>query len=213
MLNQILLRRKICEIGRLMYARRFVAANDGNISVLLKGGNILTTPTGVSKGSMKPKDLVVTDSTGRAVGQGKPSSELLMHLFIYNERADVKAVVHAHPIYSTGYAVTGIALDQYIVPEIITTLGSIPLAAYGTPSTRELAETLRPHIKKADGILLANHGVVTVGRDLKDAYFKMERIEHYAQIMFVAKELGGAKKLPPEEVEKLHALCKNYGSL
>ena len=205
------LREQICELGRRMYARGMVAANDGNISARLGEGNILTTPTGVCKGFMSPEIMALVDREGRAQNDRKPSTEILMHLFIYRERPEVNAVVHAHPIYATGFATAGLALENCVAAEIIATLGSIPLAQYGTPSTPELAESLRPHIHRADAILLANHGVVAMGTDLSEAYFRLERVEHYAQIVAVARQLGGEKLLPRAQAEELFALRGKYG--
>jgi L-fuculose-phosphate aldolase len=202
---------QICEVGRRMYVRGMVAANDGNISVRLDDGNILTTPTGVCKGFMTPEMMAVVDREGRPRDERKPSTEILMHLFIYRERPEVNAVVHAHPIYATSFATAGLSLENCVAAEIIATLGSIPLAQYGTPSTPELAESLRPHIHHADAILLANHGVVAMGANLWEAYFRLERVEHYAHIITVARQLGGEKLLPQEEVEKLFALRGKYG--
>ncbi len=211
MSDETILRQSICEIGRRMYDKGFVAANDGNISLRLADGTILTTPTGVSKGYMTPESMVRVDLTGRVLSAGRPSSELLMHLFVYRERPEVHAVVHAHPIHATGFATAGIALDACVAAEIIATLGSIPLAAYGTPSTHELPETLRPHIHHSDAFLLANHGVVAVGKTLMEAYDRLERVEHYAHIVLIARQLGGERQLPHEEVQKLFALRDKYG--
>jgi L-fuculose-phosphate aldolase len=205
------IRQQLVEIGRRMYEKSFVAANDGNLSFRLPDGQIITTPTGVSKGFMSPEQMVVVDIDGNVSSGGKPSTELLMHLFFYREREDVRAVVHAHPIYATGFATSGLSFDQCVSPEIIATLGSIPLAKYGTPSTNELPETLRPFVHSHDAILLANHGVVTVGKDLYEAYYKLERIEHYAHIIFVARLLGGERPLSKEDVEKLQTTRATYG--
>jgi len=205
------LRQTIVEIGRRMYARGSVAANDGNISVRLDKDRILTTPTGVCKGFMEPENMVTVDLAGKPLSDGRPSTELPLHLFIYRERPDVQAVVHAHPPYATGFATAGIALDKCVLAEVIVTIGTIPLAAYGTPSTEELPNTLKPYIHSCDAFLMANHGVVTVGRDLMDAYFKMERVEHYAQIIFISRALGGERVLPKEQVEKLYELREVYG--
>lgn len=211
MSDETILRQSICEIGRRMYDKGFVAANDGNISLRMADGTILTTPTGVSKGYMTPESMVRVDLAGRVLSAGRPSSELLMHLFVYRERPEVHAVVHAHPIHATGFATAGIALDACVAAEIIATLGSIPLAAYGTPSTHELPETLRPHIHHSDAFLLANHGVVAVGKTLMEAYDRLERVEHYAHIVLIARQLGGERQLPHEEVQKLFALRDKYG--
>jgi L-fuculose-phosphate aldolase len=206
------LRQTIVEIGRRMYERGYVAANDGNITARLDAERVLTTPTGVSKGFMKPESLVIVDLEGRRLSEGKPSTELPLHLFIYKERADVQAVVHAHPPYATGFATAGLALDKCVLAEVIVTIGTIPLAEYGTPSTEALPGTLRPYIHSCEAFLMANHGVVTVGSDLMDAYFKMERVEHYARIVFIARALGGERVLPKEEVEKLYDLREIYGA-
>ncbi|MEK7728508.1 MAG: class II aldolase/adducin family protein [candidate division KSB1 bacterium] len=211
MTNESSLREQICEVGRRMYERGFVAANDGNISVRLSADRVLTTPTGVSKGFMSPERMAVVDMSGAPLDANKPSSEIRMHLFVYRERPDVQAVVHAHPVYATGFATAGLALEECVAAEIIATLGSIPLARYGTPSTEDLAESLRPHVHRHDAFLLANHGVVAVGKDLWEAYYRLERVEHYANIILVSRQLGGEKVLPKMEADKLFALRGKYG--
>ncbi len=195
-----------------MCDKGYVAANDGNISVRLDRQRILTTPTGVSKGRMTPESMVIVDYHGNPISEGKPSSELPVHLFVYSERPDVGAVVHAHPPFATGFATAGIALDKCVLAEIVVTIGSIPLAEYGTPSTSELPDTLKPYIQSCEAFLMANHGVVTIGKNLMDAFFKMERVEHYAKILFVARGLGGEQVLPKEQVEKLYDLRGFYGT-
>jgi L-fuculose-phosphate aldolase len=206
------LRADIVEVGRRLYARGMVASNDGNISVRLDDGRLLTTPKGVSKGFMKPEMLVITDLQGKKLkGSREPSSEVLMHVVVYEDRPDVTAVVHAHPPTATGFAVAGIALDRAVLAEVVTTLGGIPIAEYGTPSTRELADAVRRYIKVHDGLLLANHGALTVGGDLFGAYFKMETIEHFARISLVARLLGREHLLSKEEVLRLQGLRGMYG--
>jgi len=208
------LRRDIVEIGRRLWTRGFVASNDGNISVRLGPDRLLMTPSGVSKVDMTPEMMVVTDLEGTVVSSApgrKPSSEILMHLVAYAERPDVGAVVHAHPPISTGFAVAGIPLDRAVLAEVVTTLGSIPIADYGTPSTRELAEAVRPHLRAHDGLLLANHGAVALGKDLFGAYYKMETIEHFARISLVARLLGREHLLSREEVDRLQQLRGSYG--
>jgi L-fuculose-phosphate aldolase len=206
------LRADIVEIGRRLHERVYVASNDGNISVRLEGDLVLTTPTGVSKGFMSPDMMVVTDMSGRKVrGQRDPSSEMLMHLEVYRSRPDVHAVVHAHPPVATGFAVAGIPLDRAVLAEVITTLGSIPIADYGTPSTQELPDAVRKYIKAHDGLLLANHGALTVAGDVFAAYYKMETIEHFARISLVARLLGRERLLSREEVERLQGLRGMYG--
>ena len=206
------LRADIVEIGRRVYARGYVASNDGNISVRLDEKRVLTTPTGVSKGFMTPDMMVVTDLAGEKVaGDRNASSELLMHIAVYEQRPDVRAVVHAHPPTATGFAVAGIPLDRAVLAEVVTTLGSIPIADYGTPSTQELADAVRQHIRAHDGMLLANHGAVTVADDLFAAYYKMETVEHFARISLVARQLGGERLLSREEVDRLQGLRDRYG--
>ena len=206
------LRAEIVEVGRRLWARGFVASNDGNISVRLDSGRLVATPTGVSKGFMTPDMMVVTDLAGRTLAAGRAvSSEIKMHLAIYEARPEVQAVVHAHPPLATGFAVAGIPLDRAVLAEVITTLGSIPIADYGTPSTAELPDTVRKYVKAYDGLLLANHGAVTLAGDLMAAYYKMETIEHFAQISLVARLLGGERLLSRDEVRRLQGLRGRYG--
>src|SRR5215212_5298435 len=206
------LRDGIVEVGKRLYARGYVASNDGNISVRLDDARILTTPKSVSKGFMTPEMMVVTDLAGKKIsGERDPSSELLMHLEVYRNRPDVRAVVHAHPPLATGFAVAGIPLDRAVLAEVITTLGSIPIAQYGTPSTKELPDAVRQYIKAHDGMLLANHGALTVGADLYGAYYKMETIEHFAKISLVARQLGRENLLSRDEVNRLQELRGTYG--
>jgi L-fuculose-phosphate aldolase len=208
------LRADIVEIGRRLWVRGFVASNDGNISVRLGPDRLLMTPASVSKGFMTPDMLVITDLDGNLVAGApgrRPSSETLMHLVAYRERADVNAVVHAHPPLSTGFAVAGIPLDRAVLAEVVTTLGSIPIADYGTPSTRELADAVTPFVRTHDGLLLANHGALALGKDLFAAYYKMETIEHFAKISLVARQLGRENLLSREEVERLQDLRGRYG--
>jgi L-fuculose-phosphate aldolase len=206
------LRADITEVGRRLHTLGMVASNDGNISVRLDDRRLLATPKGVSKGFMTPDMLVVTDMEGRKLsGDRAPSSEILMHLAVYQERPDARAVVHAHPATATGFAVAGIPLDRAVLAEVITTLGSIPIAEYGTPSTRELPDAVRRYIKAHDGLLLANHGALTLAGDLFAAYYKMETIEHFARISLVARLLGREHLLSREEVARLQQLRGTYG--
>jgi L-fuculose-phosphate aldolase len=206
------LRADIVEAGRRMYERGFVASNDGNISSRLDDTRLITSPTGVSKGFMTPDMMVIVDYDGKKLaGDRNASSELPMHLEIYRNRPDVNAVVHAHPPTATGFAVAGIPLTRAVLAEVITTLGSIPIAAYGTPSTAELPEAVRKYIKAHDGMLLANHGAVTCGPTVLAAYYKMETIEHFARISLVARTLGGENLISREEVERLQGLRGVYG--
>lgn len=198
------LRKEIVEVGRLLERHEFVAGSDGNISARVDDDRILITPSGISKGAMDTRDLVLVDSEGRKFkGHRDASSEIAMHLFIYRMRPDVHAIVHAHPPTATGFAAAGLALDIPLVCEFVMGLGEIPLAAYGTPGTLELPETLKPFVSHCDAILLANHGAVTYGSDLQSAYMKMEKVEHFAKIALITHVLGRRHLLTPEEVERL----------
>ena len=206
------IRADIVEAGRRLYARAYIASNDGNISARLDDRRIITTPKSVSKGFMTPDMMVIVDYDGKKVsGEREASTELPMHLEIYRNRQDANAVVHAHPPLATGFAVAGIPLTRAVLAEVITTLGSIPIAAYGTPSTAELPEAVRKYIKAHDGMLLANHGAVTCGPDVMGAYYKMETIEHFAKISLVARLLGGENLISRDEVERLQGLRGFYG--
>ncbi|MDW8411631.1 MAG: class II aldolase/adducin family protein [Acidobacteriota bacterium] len=205
------LKEQICVIGRRLYERGLIAAGDGNVSVRVDD-TILTTPRSVCKGFLKPDMIVKVALDGKKLeGQMAPSSELPMHILIYKERPDVHAVVHAHPPVATGFAAAGQPLDKAIVSEVVLTLGCIPLAAYGTPSTDELTDTLRPLVKHHDAILMANHGAVAYGANLEVAYGRMETIEHIARISLVARLLGGEKELTHDEVQKLIELREKAG--
>jgi L-fuculose-phosphate aldolase len=205
-------RADIVEVGRRLWERGYVASNDGNISVRLDERRIITTPKSVSKGFMTPDMMVVTDLEGKKLaGERDPSSELKMHLEVYRNRPDARAVVHAHPPTATGFAVAGIALDRAVLAEVITTLGSIPIAEYATPSTEELPAAVRRFIKAHDGLLLANHGALALAGDVLSAYYRMETIEHFAKISLVARMLGRENLLSRGEVDRLQGLRGMYG--
>ncbi len=205
--------RSIVLVCHRLYDRGFVTATDGNVSARLECGNILVTPTSLNKGQVSESDLVELKADGTPVTLSRQAStELDMHLFIYQQRPDVQAVVHAHPPHATGFATARIPLTACLFPEVIVGLGGIPLAEYATPSTKEVGESLRPHVMNTDAILLANHGVVTYGKNVEEAYFKMEKVEHAAHITFVAKMLGGERPLSTSELEKLSRISQSsYG--
>jgi L-fuculose-phosphate aldolase len=206
------IRGDIVEVGRRLWDRGYVASNDGNISVRLDEQRLITTPANVSKGFMTPDMLVVTDMSGKKLsGERKPSSELKMHLQVYRDRPDARAVVHAHPPTATGFAVAGIPLDRAVLAEVVTTLGSIPIAEYATPSTDELPAACSKYLKAHDGLLLANHGALAIGPDLLTAYHRMETIEHFAKISLVTRLLGREHLLSREEVTRLQGLRGMYG--
>jgi L-fuculose-phosphate aldolase len=204
--------REIVEVGRRLYARELVGGGEGNISVRLDGARVLATPAGASKGFLEPSALVVTDMEGRVLtGSGRPSTELRMHLRIYELRPDVHAIVHAHPPTATGFAIAGLSFDDCVVPEIIATLGRIPLVPYATPSTEDLPDSLVPYVAGHDALLLANHGVVTYGVRLDSAVNAMESIEQAARSMLVAHLLGNVNRLSREDVDRLMVL-ESYGA-
>ena len=205
-------RADIVEVGRRLWERGYVASNDGNVSVRLDDTRLITTPKNVSKGFMTPDMMVITDLDGKKIaGERDPSSELKMHLEVYRNRPDIRAVVHAHPPTATGFAVAGIPLDRAVLAEVITTLGSIPIAAYATPSTEELPAAVRKYVKAHDALLLANHGALAMGGDVMSAYYRMETIEHFAKISLVARTLGREHVLSRDEVERLQGLRGMYG--
>ena len=197
-------RREICKVGRWMYRHGFVVASEGNLSVRLDVDRILVTPAGTCKGRLLPHDLIVTDLQGTVVaGTGRPSSELQMHLLCYRLKSHVRAVCHAHPPTATGFAAAGRGLEEAVLPEVVSVLGKIPLAPYGTPGTMELCAGLESLVPSHDAILLENHGVVTCGKDLITAYRHMETVEHFARVMLVAESLGGPRLPTRLRVRKL----------
>ncbi|MGC2294389.1 MAG: class II aldolase/adducin family protein [Candidatus Acidiferrales bacterium] len=213
--REVQYRREICKVGRWMYGQGFVVASEGNLSVRLDGDRILVTPAGVCKGRLAPGQLMITDLEGTVVsGAGNPSSELQMHLLYYRLRPSVRAVCHAHPPTATGFAAAGRALEETVLPEVVSTLGKIPLAPYGTPGTWELSARIESLVPGHDAILLENHGVVTCGPDLITAYQHMETVEHFARVMLTAASLGGPRLLTRADVQKLTAAkhgSRNFG--
>ena len=200
-------RNLLCEIGRRIWQRGCVAANDGNFSYRLSENVVLATPTLISKGFMRPEDLVKIDMEGNQLeGKLKVTSEIKMHLTIYKERPDFKAVVHAHPPHATAYAITGEPLPKCILPEVEIVIGTIPITEYGTPGTKELSEAVQPFARNHSVLILSNHGVVTADVDIMKAYYKMEMIEQYCRILILAKQVGNCKQLNPEQMKKLYAI-------
>ena len=206
-------RRDLITVCHLMYERSYVVSSDGNVSVRLDDGRILATPTMTCKGRMTDDLIAVTDIDGNKLNERKASSELAMHLLIYRERPDVKAVCHAHPPHGTAFAVAGLAIDQPILSEVILTLGCVPLASYGTPSTDELTQQMQPLVKHHNALLMANHGAVAYGSDLWQAWDRLETLEHTAKIAILSRMLGGSKNLPADAVEKLINVREKAGYL
>lgn len=205
-------RRDLCIAGRWLYECGFAVGTEGNLSVRLEGSQLLTTPCGVCKGRIAPEDLVITDLEGHQISDGcGPSSELAMHLLFYHLRPDIGAICHAHPPVATGFAAAGRALDKAMLPEIVVSLGFIPLAPYATPGTPDLSASLAPFVPHHDAILMANHGVVTAGPDLFTAFCRMEAVEQFAKIVLVTELLGQQTLLSDSDVEILLGARTRYG--
>ena len=214
MVSEYEIKKQICDIGKRIYDRGMVAANDGNISVKLSDNEFLCTPTGVSKGFMTPDYICKVDANGKVIqanGNFKPSSEIKMHMRVYKERPDVRSVVHAHPAYATSFAIAGIPLTQPIMPEAVIALGCVPIAEYGTPSTEEIPDAVSKYLQYYDAVLLENHGALSYSDSLLAAYHKMESLEFYAQLLYQANQLGGPKELSESQVKRLYEIRRQFG--
>ena len=208
--DQQQLKEDMVRICRMLHRKNYLAATDGNVSVRL-GDRVLTTPSGVNKGLLEAYQVITIDLAGKVLaGEGKPTSEIRMHLLAYELRPEVKAVVHAHLPYATACTLAGIDLLEPILPEVVITLGGIPTAPYATPGTIEVPESIRDFIREYDAILLSRHGAMTVGRDVMDAYNKMEKLEHTARVVLAARLQGPLPPLSAAEVEKLQRLRAEY---
>ena len=213
------IKKEICDIGKKMYDLGFVAATDGNISVRTGEFEYLTTPSGICKAEMspdrtsKPNEIIQVDTSDgydRDKYLFRPSSEFKMHLRCYRERHDINAVIHAHPPTATGFAAAGIPLDDYALSEAVMIFGSVPIAPYAVPGSDDVPESIAPYIRNHDAVLLANHGVITVGADLKQAFHKLESLELYAKTILTARLLGGPKQIPDEKLKETCDLSKGY---
>ncbi len=214
MLNEFEIKKQICDIGKRIYNRNMVAANDGNISVKLNDNEFLCTPTGVSKGFMTPEYICKVNAQGEVIQANpgfRPSSEIKMHMRVYAKRPDVGSVVHAHPVYATSFAIAGIPLTQPIMPEAVIALGCVPIAPYGTPSTNEIPDAVEPFLEHFDAVLLESHGALTWSTDLLAAYLKMESVEFYAQLLYQSKMLGGPKEFDKATVQRLYQIRRQMG--
>ncbi len=207
------LKEEIVKISHRLYQNKFVAAFDGNISALTSDNNILITRSAVCKGEITVDDIVEIDSAGNLIsGKGKISTENKLHLFIYKHRKDAKAIIHAHPVYATALGLVEENFLENYFPEVILSLGKIPVCKYATPSTDEVTDSIAAHLHYSNSLILQNHGAVTIGTSLMDAYYKMEKLEHAAKIISVAKSIGNPVKLTKSQIEKLLSISEStYG--
>ena len=199
-------KRELIEVCHKVYKNGFVSATDGNLSVRITPNQVWITPSGKNKGELRESDLIRITLEGEVLeGARNISSENRLHLLAYKKRSDINAVVHCHPVYATAFASAGNdQLNKPVFPEVVLTIGKIPLCSYGTPSTEELTNSISPHIHYANALLLQNHGAVTFGSSIKEAYYRMEKLEHTAKILFAARRLGDIKELNEEELSKLY---------
>jgi L-fuculose-phosphate aldolase len=205
-------RQDVVTVCRLMHEKGLISATDGNVSVRLGPDRLLTTPSGLHKGLIEAAQLIVTDMRGRVLaGGGSATSEMPLHLAVYETRPDVRAVIHAHPPIATAFSIAGVPLDECVIPEVVLTFGAIPTTEYASPSSPEGAGVVRRYVGKCDALILARHGAVTVGEDVMRAYYKLEKLEYAAQVVLAARQLGRVQTLPPDEVEKLMALRERFG--
>lgn len=215
--EELALRQELIEVCRLVYQRNYTCGTEGNLSIRLGNGLVISTASGTCKGRIKASDVLLSDLDGNLLPSiyqsngNKLSTELAMHLLAYRKRPDINAIVHAHPCTAVGYTVAGRSLSQRTLPEVVCTLGTVPTAPYATPSTEEVPQSLAPYLEDYDAIMLDHHGAITMGKDIWDAYYKMETLEHFAQTMLVADLLGGAQELENGQVEKLMKIRAVYG--
>jgi L-fuculose-phosphate aldolase len=209
--TEVELRRDLVRYSRLLYRLGYMPGTAGNLSVRLDASRLLVTPTGVSKFMLRPADMVIVDLGGKQLnGYRKMTSEVSMHLAIYRHRADVTAVVHSHPPIATAFTCVGRGLDEMLCQEAVMTLGVVPLATYAATGTEEVAASLTPFIPDHDAILLANHGAVSYGRNLLEAFQRMETVEHLAHITLVAHQLGAPRTLEHEQIRQLREAKARY---
>jgi len=205
------LRHEMIKVCQRLYQKNFVSASDGNLSARLSQERLLITPSGFSKGDLRESYLIIVDMNGKVIrgarGPGgeilKVTSELKMHLEVYRQRQDVKAVVHAHPPIATGFSLAGVPMAKCLLPEVVYTLGAIPTTTFAAPTTEEVPESVRELIQTFDALILDRHGALTVGKDVWDAYYKLEKIEHTAQVMLTAYQLGSVRELTKEQRQKV----------
>ncbi len=212
MINAHRIKQDICEIGRRIYDKGFAAANDGNITVRISDNEVLCTPTMHSKGFLKPEDISTVDMTGKQIsGIKKRSSEALLHLEIYKQRADIKSVVHCHPPHATAFAVAREPIPQCVLPEVEVFLGDVPITKYETPGGQAFADTIIPFVHKTNVIILANHGTVSFGESVERAYWWTEILDAYCRILMLAKQLGNVSYFNETKERELLDLKAKWG--
>ena len=213
LMNEAQARQAIVDAGTVLYKQGYVVSNDGNISVRISPDTIVVTPTGVSKGDMNPDMMVVMDLDGNVISKGLrgPSSEVKMHLRVYRENPDVTAVVHAHPIYATSFAIAGVPLDKPILSEAMLQVGVVPVAHYAKPGTTDVPDSIAPFVKDYAAVMISNHGVLTWGVDLEQALARMEVVENYAKITLVVNQIGSERGLSQDQVDGLAGIRQNMG--
>jgi L-fuculose-phosphate aldolase len=202
-MKDLQLRAQMCEVGRRLWQRGLVGATEGNLSARISPQRILCTPSGLSKGHLRPADLVVIDNHGASIEGGEPSSEIKMHLRIYQVRPDCQAVVHAHPPIATGFALAGEDIPDDLLPESMVVLGSVATVPFAMPGTDEVPNALEPLLEDHKSFLLGHHGAVVLGKDLVDACYRMETLERIAQIIATAKAIGKPRPMPTRAFDKL----------
>lgn len=215
LMNEVQARQAIVDAGVVLYEQGYVVSNDGNISVRISSDRIVVTPTGVSKGDMNPDMMVVMDLDGNVISQGQrgPSSEVKMHLRVYRENPDVTAVVHAHPIYATSFAIAGVPLDKPILSEAMLQVGVVPVAHYAKPGTTDVPDSIAPFVRDYAAVMLSNHGVLTWGADLEQALARMEVVENYAKVTLVVNQIGSERGLSQDQIDGLTGIRQNMGLL
>lgn len=211
-MNPHKIKQDICEIGRRLYNKGFAAANDGNITVRISDNEVLCTPTMHSKGFLKTEDICTMDMTGKQTsGIKKRSSEALLHLEIYKKRADIKSVVHCHPPHATAFAIAREPIPQCVLPEVEVFLGDVPITRYETPGGKAFAETILPFVDKTNVIILANHGTVSYGLDVEQAFWWTEILDAYCRMLMLARQLGNVSYFTENEERELLTLKQNWG--
>ncbi|MFM7281566.1 MAG: class II aldolase/adducin family protein, partial [Planctomycetia bacterium] len=206
------LRTAIAEIGKLCYQKGFIVGADGNISARMQDGTVLITPAGAMKGFLSPENMAHVDMSGKVVDNGpRASTETGIHLVSYKERPDIKAVLHCHPPHAVALTLAGIDMQIPLIPEIIVTIGGIPTAPFATPGTEELPESIRNIVRCSDTVVMQNHGSVTLGSNLLDAFKKLDMLEHTAKILWLANCVGTVKPLDPQAVDKLLGTREKLG--